>query len=36
VQTAEDRAELVFGVKIRVHDPNHRLYGGTTVAVSAS
>jgi len=36
VQTAEDRAELVFGVKIRVHDPDHRLYGGTTVTVGAS
>jgi HlyD family secretion protein len=35
VQTAEDRAELVFGVKIRVHDPQHRLYGGTTVTVGA-
>jgi multidrug resistance efflux pump len=36
VQTAEDRAELVFGVKIRVRDPGHKLYGGTTVTVSAS
>lgn len=36
VQTAEDRAELTFGVKIRIRDPNHKLYGGTTVTVSAS
>ncbi len=34
VQTAEDRAELSFGVKVRVHDPNRRLHGGTTVEVA--
>ena len=34
VQTAEDRANLVFGVKIRVHDPNHELRGGTTAVVT--
>lgn len=34
VQTAEDRANLTFGVKIRVHDPEHRLYGGTSITVS--
>jgi membrane fusion protein YbhG len=33
VQTAEDRANLVFGVKVRVHDPNHELRGGTTAEV---
>jgi len=30
VQTAEDRANLVFGVKIRVHDPKHEVRTGTT------
>lgn len=35
VETAADRAELTFGVKIRVHDPKHELYGGTTVTVDA-
>ena len=35
VQTAEDRAELTFGVKIRIHDPKHQLYGGTTVTVES-
>ncbi len=34
VQTAEDRANLVFGVKVRVHDPDHVLRGGTTVEVA--
>jgi HlyD family secretion protein len=34
VQTAEDRDELVFGVKVRVHDPQRRLHGGTTVEVA--
>ena len=34
VQTAEDRANLVFGVKVRVRDPNHELRGGTTAEVS--
>jgi hypothetical protein len=34
VQTAEDRANLVFGVKVRVHDPDHVLRGGTTAAVA--
>ncbi len=34
VQTAEDRANLVFGVKVRVHDPDRVLRGGTTVSVS--
>lgn len=33
VQTAEDRANLVFGVKVRVHDPDRVLRGGTTVDV---
>jgi membrane fusion protein YbhG len=35
VQTAADRAMLSFGVKVRVHDPEHRLHGGTTVEVAA-
>lgn len=34
VQTSEDRADLVFGVKVRVLDPDHRLHGGTTVEVA--
>jgi HlyD family secretion protein len=34
VQTAQDRSDLVFGVKIRVHDPQRRLHGGTTVEVA--
>lgn len=34
VQTAQDRANLVFGVKVRVHDPDHALRGGTTAEVS--
>jgi len=34
VQTAEDRGDLTFGIKIRVHDPQHRLYSGTTVTVT--
>jgi HlyD family secretion protein len=34
VQTAEDRADLVFGVKVRVLDPGQRLHGGTTVEVA--
>lgn len=34
VQTAQDRADLVFGVKVRVHDPDRRLHGGTTVEVA--
>jgi multidrug resistance efflux pump len=33
VQTAEDRSNLVFGVKVRVHDPNFELRGGTTAEV---
>src|SRR5579872_2242624 len=35
VQTPEDRAELTFGVKVRVHDPQHQLPPGTTVVVAA-
>ncbi|MDQ6768111.1 MAG: efflux RND transporter periplasmic adaptor subunit [Candidatus Eremiobacteraeota bacterium] len=34
VQTAEDRAGLVYGVKVRVHDPSSLLHGGTTAEVS--
>ncbi len=34
VQTPEDRGDLVFGVKIRVHDPDRVLRGGTTVSVA--
>jgi len=34
VQTAEDRADLVFGIKVRVSDPERVLRGGTTVEVS--
>ncbi|MBV8074618.1 MAG: HlyD family efflux transporter periplasmic adaptor subunit [Candidatus Eremiobacteraeota bacterium] len=35
VETAADRAVLSFGVKVRVHDPDGKLHGGTTVEVSA-
>lgn len=34
VQTPEDRADLSFGVKIRVHDPGGALHGGTTASVA--
>ncbi|MDQ6781807.1 MAG: efflux RND transporter periplasmic adaptor subunit, partial [Candidatus Eremiobacteraeota bacterium] len=34
VQTASDRADLTFGVKVRVRDPQRRLHGGTTVEVA--
>jgi HlyD family secretion protein len=34
VQTPEDRADLSFGVKIRVHDPDAVLHGGTTASVA--
>ncbi|HTZ55984.1 MAG TPA: HlyD family efflux transporter periplasmic adaptor subunit [Candidatus Acidoferrum sp.] len=33
VETADQRAELVYGVKIRIHDPQHKLLDGTTVTV---
>lgn len=33
VETADQRAELVYGVKIRIHDPDHKLLDGTTVTV---
>jgi HlyD family secretion protein len=33
VETADQRAELVYGVKIRIHDPQHQLLDGTTVTV---
>jgi len=34
VQTSSDRAVLAFGVKVWVRDPEHRLFGGTTVEIS--
>ncbi|MHB8214261.1 MAG: HlyD family secretion protein [Vulcanimicrobiaceae bacterium] len=34
VQTAGERADLTFGVKIRILDPKHQIYGGTTVSVA--
>lgn len=33
-ETADTRAVLVYGVKIRIHDPKHELLDGTTVTVS--
>ena len=33
VETADQRAELVYGIKIRIHDPDHKLLDGTTVTV---
>jgi HlyD family secretion protein len=35
VETADQRAELVYGVKLRIHDPQHLLLAGTTVTVHA-
>lgn len=35
VETADQRAELVYGVKVRIHDPRHALLDGTTVTVGA-
>ncbi|HTU68836.1 MAG TPA: HlyD family efflux transporter periplasmic adaptor subunit [Candidatus Baltobacteraceae bacterium] len=34
VETEDQRAELVYGVKIRIHDPEHELLDGTTVTVT--
>lgn len=34
VQTADDRADLSFGVKVRIHDRDHPLHGGTTATVT--
>jgi membrane fusion protein YbhG len=34
VQTAEDRADLAFGVKVRIKDPDRALRAGTTVEVA--
>ena len=34
VETADQRAELVYGMKVRVHDPQHKLLDGTTVTVA--
>ncbi|TAM77923.1 HlyD family efflux transporter periplasmic adaptor subunit [bacterium] len=34
VQTAEERASLTFGVKVRVRDPGYVLRGGTTAEVA--
>jgi HlyD family secretion protein len=34
VQTAEDRATLSFGVKVRIHDRDHPVHGGTTATVA--
>jgi HlyD family secretion protein len=33
VETADQRAQLVYGVKIRIADPDHKLLDGTTVTV---
>jgi HlyD family secretion protein len=33
VETADQRAQLVYGVKIRIRDPKHVLLDGTTVTV---
>ncbi len=32
-ETADTRADLVYGVKVRIHDPHHVLLDGTTVTV---
>ena len=31
VETADQRAELVYGVKVRIRDPQHKLLAGTTI-----
>lgn len=36
VQTQDDRAELSFGVKIRIHDRAHPVHGGTTATIAFS
>lgn len=33
VETVDQRADLVYGVKVRIHDAQHRLLDGTTVTV---
>jgi HlyD family secretion protein len=33
VETADQRADLVYGVKVSIRDPQHRLLSGTTVTV---
>ena len=33
VETADQRAELVYGIKVRIADPQHKLLDGTTVTV---
>ncbi len=33
-ETADARAQLVYGIKVRIHDPEHKLLDGTTVTVS--
>ena len=33
VETADQRAELVYGIKVRIHDPEHKLLDGSTVTV---
>lgn len=33
VETADQRADLVYGVKIRIRDPQRRLLSGTTITV---
>lgn len=34
VETADQRADLVYGVKVRIHDPQHRLLAGTTITAT--
>jgi HlyD family secretion protein len=34
VQTADDRATLAFGVKVRIHDRDRPMHGGTTATVT--
>ena len=34
VETADQRAQLVYGVKVRIADPDHKLLDGTTVTVN--
>lgn len=34
VETADQRADLVYGVKVRIHDPQHKLLAGTTITAA--
>lgn len=35
-ETADQRAELVYGIKVRIRDPHHALLSGTTITANPS